>query len=63
MTLQGHEYTSLHTRKSRMRLPNSPLGCLVSRGADDLRFTWTKNGAVTVHWLYRKGDSRVRQKE
>lgn len=60
---QGAEYTSLHTRKNEMRLPFSPAGCFTSRGADDLRFTWKKNGDVVIYWLYRKGDSRVRQSE
>lgn len=60
---QGPEYASLHTRKILMQLPHSPLGCFTSRGASDIRFTWTKNGKITVYWLYRKGDSRVRQSE
>lgn len=61
LSAQGAEYASLHTRKSEMRLPYSPRDCLVSRGADNLRFTWSKkNNDVVVHWLYRKGDSRVR---
>ena len=63
LALQGPEYASLHTRKSKMRLPHSPLGCFVSRGANDLRFTWIKNGIVVLHWLYRKGDTRVKQTE
>lgn len=60
---QGSEQASLHTNKSWTRLPYSPTGCLVSRGADDLRFTWKKNGEIIVYWLYRKGDTRVRQTE
>ncbi len=59
----GSDYASLHTRKSWMRLPFSPPDCMVSRGADDLRFTWAKNGDINVYWVYRKGDSRVRQSE
>jgi len=61
LATQGPEYPSLHTRKPEMRLPHSPLGCLVSRGAQELRFTWAKNATIVVCWLYRKGDSRVRQ--
>ncbi|OGZ96681.1 MAG: hypothetical protein A2847_01555 [Candidatus Sungbacteria bacterium RIFCSPHIGHO2_01_FULL_50_25] len=61
---QGSGYASLHTRKIEMRLPFSPPECFVSRGADDLRFTWSKKeGEILVHWVYRKGDSRVRQSE
>ncbi|TAN33256.1 hypothetical protein EPN28_02680 [Patescibacteria group bacterium] len=61
---QGPKHASLHTRKTQIRLLYSPMDCMVSRGADDIRFTWSKeNGAITVHWLYRKGDSRVRQSE
>lgn len=60
---QGPEYASLHMRKSKIRMPYTPENCMVSRGADDLRFTWKKNGSITVYWLYRKGDSRVRQSE
>jgi hypothetical protein len=56
---QGAEHASLHTRKPEMRLLNSPVGCLVSRAAGELRFTWKKNGTITVFWLFRKGDSRV----
>lgn len=63
LATQGSEYAALHTRKSWMRLPFSPPECLVSRGADDLRFTWKKNSDVEIFWLYRKGDARVRQSE
>lgn len=60
---QGPEQASLHTRKSSMRLPYSPQGCMTSRGASDLRFTWKKNDSITIYWLFRKGDTRVRQVE
>ncbi len=63
LATQGPEYASLHTRKTAIRLPYSPPDCLVSRGADDLRFSWKKNGHITVYWLFRKGDSRVRYSE
>lgn len=63
LATQGLEYASLHTRKLRHRMPNSPVGCFQSRVADDIRFTWSKNGKVTVHWLFRKGHSRVKQIE
>lgn len=59
----GWEYASLQSRKNIQRFPFTPSGCFTSRGADDLRFTWTKNGALIVHWVYRKGDRRVKQKE
>ena len=60
---EGPEYHSLHTVKCEMRLPFSPAGCFKSRGAETLRFTWKKNSSVHIHWLYRKGDSRVRETE
>lgn len=63
LAAQGAHYASLHTRKHEIRFPFSPAGCFTSRGADDLRFTWKKNGSVIIHWLFRKGDSRVRQSE
>jgi hypothetical protein len=63
LATQGLEYASLHTRKIKYRLPNSPLNCFQSRVADHIRFTWTKNGKLTIHFLFRKGDSRVRQVE
>jgi hypothetical protein len=63
LSREGGEYPSLQTRKFKSRLPHSPRECLVSHGADDLRFSWKKNGDITVYWLYRKGDSRVRESE
>lgn len=64
LATHGLEHPSLHTRKyDEARLPFTPLPCFGSRATDELRFTWTKNGGVTVHWLYRKGDSRIRQSE
>ncbi|HEU0050772.1 MAG TPA: cell division protein ZapB [Patescibacteria group bacterium] len=63
LSTQGSQYASLHTRKYNLKIPFSPNGCFVSRGADDLRFTWKKNGEIRIFWLYRKGDSRVRQTE
>lgn len=59
----GPEYAALNTKKSGVRKPYTPLEHFTSRGAAELRFTWTKNGGVTVHWLYRRGDSRVRYAE
>lgn len=63
LSKDGPEQNSLHTNKCWIRLPYSPPECLVSRGANDLRFVWKKNGDITVYWLFRKGDSRVRYKE
>jgi len=63
LSIQGPEYASLHTVKCEMRFPSSPAGCMKSRGAETLRFTWKKNGGIHLYWLYRKGDSRVRQTE
>lgn len=63
LATQGAEHNSLHTRKYEIRLPHSPVGCMVSRGSDVLRFAWQKNGVIKVFWLFRKGDTRVRQSE
>lgn len=63
LSIQGPEYASLHTVKCEMRFPSSPAGCMKSRGAETLRFNWKKDGDVHLYWLYRKGDSRVRQTE
>jgi hypothetical protein len=59
----GMDYSSLYTNKIKYRLPHSPLNCFCSRVASDIRFTWTKNGHLTIHWLFRKGDSRTGQVE
>lgn len=59
----GMGYPSLHTKRIKQTLPYSPQGCLASRGTDEIRFTWQKNGPVMVYWVYRKGDSRVRDSE
>lgn len=60
----GPEHGSLHTRKYRHGgIPFSPVPCWASRGADDLRFSWVKNGDLAVYWLWRRGDTRIRQSE
>ncbi|MEK7542176.1 MAG: hypothetical protein AAB524_00570 [Patescibacteria group bacterium] len=61
---EGSLYASLHTRKTEMKLPHTPVRAFTSRGSDDLRFTWSKEGnTITIYWLFRKGDSRVRYSE
>ena len=57
---QGSMYASLDTRKYTFsRIHFTPYDCFSSRGSDELRFSWKKNGAVIVYWLWRKGDKRV----
>lgn len=63
LSAQGPEYTSLYTKKSSVPKPYTPTPHFLSRGADDIRFTWTKNGTVVVYWVFRRGDTRVRQSE
>lgn len=61
---QGPTYPSLDTSKYTFsRIPFTPYGCFSSRGSDELRFSWKKNGAITVYWLWRKGDKRVTSNE
>lgn len=60
---QGKDYSSLYTRKYDFRVPFTPCPCFGSRGTDEWRFFWTKDGGVTVHWRGRKGDTRLRQSE
>lgn len=64
LAAQGPMYASLDTRKYTFsRIPFTPYDCFSSRGSDELRFSWKKNGAVTVYWLWRKGDKRVSSNE
>lgn len=63
LSAEGPEYHSLETRKNEPRLPFSPAGCMSSRGSDVWRFSWKKNGGITIHALYRKSDTRLRQSE
>jgi hypothetical protein len=63
LAMYGPEYGALHTRKKAFRIPFSPEGAFTSRGAEGTRFSWKKNGALTLHWLYRKGNSLVRESE
>ncbi len=51
---EGWDRPSLHTHKYYQAPSFSPEGCEVSRGSKHLRFSWTKNGSITVHWLFRK---------
>ncbi len=59
----GSSYPSLQSKKIKLTIPYSPSGCMASRGTDEIRFTWQKDGGLVVYWLYRKGDSRVRESE
>lgn len=57
----GPDHPSLHTKKYDRPLPFTPGGSMVSRIADDIRFTWSKpdGGDITVHWVARKSDPRL----
>jgi hypothetical protein len=63
LSTHGSDYMSLYTRKLTIRIPHSPDGCMQSRGSQSIRFTWKKNGGITMYWLYRKGESSVRMSE
>lgn len=60
LATHGPWYGSLDTSKYPVRrVPFTPRDCFGSRASDDLRFSWKKNGAVTIYWLWRKSDKRV----
>ncbi|MBI2551135.1 hypothetical protein HYV73_02200 [Candidatus Uhrbacteria bacterium] len=63
LCVHGASYASLHTRKCNFKLPFTAEGSFSSRGSDELRFTWKKNGSIRIMWCYRKGETRIRQSE
>ncbi len=61
---KGSTYPGLKTEKMYEQIPHTPGGAFQCRATDELRFTWTKSsGKIIVHFLYRKGDTRIRQSE
>lgn len=63
LATEGPTYPALMTRKLRKRIPFTPVSGFSSRAARELRITWSKDGMVTIHWAYRRGDSRVGDSE
>ncbi len=64
----GPAYPALQSKRVVQEIiPYTPSRAMFSRAASDLRFTWQRAGApvsvLTIYWLYRRGDSRIQQRE
>jgi hypothetical protein len=61
---RGPRDPALNTRKYDQDVPYSPKPCLVSYGAPWTRFSHGQDkGVLTLYWLWRKGNKRVKISE